>query len=979
MRRVSRNALKPAPNSPVNWRNPLTRGLVFGSFINDGAGNPRDLVYPYSNGTINGSVPWSPTSVGLGLSHNASDSNYLDFGNPSKLQFTDTSSFSIYVIATVGGSAGSFRDLFRNDPGGSPRTLCFFRLTDTDVLSFSFGDTAGTRGTLTGSTAVNVSIPRVRHFVGVRDVPNDTIQLYIDGNQEATGADASTGTWTVNASTWMTKFSSGGEPYDGKICGVLVWNRPLSAAEAQSLYLDPWQVLVRGVAPRSPAEVVVSPDTSTSMAAIGAMTLTTSAATHAASMDGAADFGPFASYTAPQVAPGLIVIITNPGSGYTAVPTVTFSGVTGATGVAVLGSGDTAGQIIAVVVTCKGTSPTPPVTVSIAAPSPGPGTTAIAVVVPTNPSSQEKSRLIPFVVRADGYGNVCIETNFTELTPPPGFGSLMAPPIPQPLLQTSDQSIIGGGSDRDEERSAPLYPDIFEMPRLGEILSDPPFNPREQTETSRDSSGESPLASPVSAPLTQAPLPPPEHDISTLLISRPWAVWVDQVHRFMRFLQNPQADGAFDVLCPSVDETDIEWWAEGLLASSVTDPATVTVDFTGESRFPMTASIVAGGVSYATPPTVSIAGANGTGFGATATAAVRGGAVTAITITASGYGYMEPLSFTLTGGGGTGALVAGKVGRQFNVGDFILWNDSTQIGGIRSYEIDLITAIAPIDATSATFTLQRRANGAPAGQAQFASLMRSHGSSQIYRLVNKVFPITPATSPQIYKFLWPDMTVLAAKGTIVGFDATILNLSQSAYLANGSTTATVQYAPPAPGLRTLNGAAYTNIGILGTLEVGATAIARISVQDWESIRSVYGKVRVAPGGAVTFQGDADACVVVYVCYITPDAVGAQSVGLIDTLIIKDGEYLSYAVTNEPDGRMMPYHAYFPLSGTRLDWPPTILPLIEDALDVDGNLVTTGTIDPTQTVTFKPDGEIDIIVMQVGSDVGGDDLIVTVQS
>lgn len=974
MRRVSRNALKPEPNSPINWRNPLTRGLVFGSFINDGAGNPTDLVYPKANGTISGSAPWTQRALGTGLSLSGSDSNFIDFGNPAKLQFTETSSFSIYVIATVGGGAGALRDMFRNDPGGTSRTLCLFRLNASNFLDFAFGDNAGgnVRGSLTGSTtAVGVSIPRVRHFVGVRDVTADTIQLYIDGLREATGADASTGTWTINASTWMTKFVSGGEPYNGVICAIMIFNRALGAEEVQSLYLNPWQVLVRGVATQSPSDVVVSPDTSTSMAATGSMAVTIAAATNAASMDGNADFGAFASYTVSQVAPGLIVIITDPGSGYTTVPTVSFTGVTGATGVAVLGSGDTAGQIIAVVITCIGSSLAAPVTVTIGAPSPGPGDTATAVVVPTNPSSQEKSRLIPFVVRADGYGNVCIETNFSELTPPPGFGSLMAPPIPQPLLQTSDQSIIGGGSDG---------PDIFGMPQFSITSNDPATPAVDVPQLPAPAvQPQPPLNQPLSPTLAEAPQPPPEQNLSTLLISRPWAVWVDQVHRFMRFLQNPQADGAFDVLCPSVDETDIEWWAEGVLASSVTDPASITVTFTGESRFPMTASIVAGGVSYATAPTVSIAGANGTGFGATATAAVRGGAVTAITITASGYGYMEPLSFTLTGGGGTGALVAGKVGRQFNVGDFILWNDSTQIGGIRSYEIDLITAIAPIDATSATFTLQRRANGAPTGQAQFASLMRSHASCQIYRLVNKVFPITPATSPQIYKFLWPDMTVLAAKGTIVGFNATILNLSQSAYLADGSTNATVQYTPPAPGLRTLNGAAYTNIGILGTLEVGATAIARISVQDWESIRSVYGKVRVAPEGAVTFQGDADACIVVYVCYITPGAVGAQSVGLIDTLIIKDGEYFSYAVTNEPDGRMMPYHAYFPLSGTRLDWPPTVLPLIEDALDVDGNLVTTGTIDPTQTVTFKPDGEIDIIVMQVGSDVAGDDLIVTVQN
>ncbi len=175
--------------------------------------------------------------------------------------------------------------------------------------------------------------------------------------------------------------------------------------------------------------------TADSEASATVLTESGTAAHFSAPSSGTAAF--YASFTVPQITPGIIVTITDPGSGYTTPPGVTFSGVTGATGIAIL---DGSGHVIAVQVTCKGTDPTGGpggTTVTIDPPSPGPGTPATAVVGISNPTSSSNSRLIPFLVRNDGYGNVCIETNFTNLTPNAGFGSLLPPPFPQPLLETA--------------------------------------------------------------------------------------------------------------------------------------------------------------------------------------------------------------------------------------------------------------------------------------------------------------------------------------------------------------------------------------------------------------------------------------------------------------------------------------------------------------------------------------------------------------
>ena len=65
------------------------------------------------------------------------------------------------------------------------------------------------------------------------------------------------------------------------------------------------------------------------------------------------------------------------------------------------------------------------------------------------------------------------------------------------------------------------------------------------------------------------------------------------------------------------------------------------------------------GSVYTSTPTVGITG--GAGSGATATAIVTNGRVTAITVTAGGSGYTSTPTIAITGGGGTGATAVATV------------------------------------------------------------------------------------------------------------------------------------------------------------------------------------------------------------------------------------------------------------------------------------------------------------------------------
>jgi len=82
------------------------------------------------------------------------------------------------------------------------------------------------------------------------------------------------------------------------------------------------------------------------------------------------------------------------------------------------------------------------------------------------------------------------------------------------------------------------------------------------------------------------------------------------------------------------------------------------VSFTGGQGV-FSISLTNGGTGYATAPTVTLTGGGGTG--ATATATVSGGVVTAVTITNAGNNYTSAPTIAFTGGGGAGAAATATV------------------------------------------------------------------------------------------------------------------------------------------------------------------------------------------------------------------------------------------------------------------------------------------------------------------------------
>ncbi len=216
---------------------PLAKGLIFCMPFNEGCGPPKDLILPSVDATSGQN--WGTSSKGLSL-HQDATSNDIDFGLPSKLAFTETSSWTIYVACSIDGGAGAARNIIRSDGfGGSPRHGLALQLSSANVLNSFFGIIGGTTGVATSANTQAVNNTVIRDFVHVRDVANDQIKLYIDGLIDTTASDASTGSWTINAN-YFTSFQSSSEAWNGRYYFIYIWDRVLTAEEIAWIYKEPF-------------------------------------------------------------------------------------------------------------------------------------------------------------------------------------------------------------------------------------------------------------------------------------------------------------------------------------------------------------------------------------------------------------------------------------------------------------------------------------------------------------------------------------------------------------------------------------------------------------------------------------------------------------------------------------------------------------------------------------------------------------------
>ena len=226
--------IKPNLGVPINWSNPLSKGLVGCWLMNEGGGN---IIADLSGNGRNGSVVnalWSPGKYGTTLAFDDSG-DYVDLGRASWVDYLP----EISIVASVKNNNVS--KVGTNDYIVDKWTNwnCFYLAWDA-TEKFHFEVRTNTAGGVSVQSSVRDGTIQ-HHLAGTYDGAN--IRLYVNGELDG-GPKAQTGTVrsAVNNLYISSSVNSATTSWDGIIDYVFIYNRALSASEIAELYRNPFGI-----------------------------------------------------------------------------------------------------------------------------------------------------------------------------------------------------------------------------------------------------------------------------------------------------------------------------------------------------------------------------------------------------------------------------------------------------------------------------------------------------------------------------------------------------------------------------------------------------------------------------------------------------------------------------------------------------------------------------------------------------------------
>lgn len=256
-RRCRPRSVKPGLGPRINRSSPLAAGLrglwLFNEGVGQIVGNHAANNYP---GTSSGALTsqWLTTPYGPGLtfdgtsSYIASVGTVADFGFlVSTGIFTIAARFQLYnpsadAASCVWGGSGSsvVKDaaiFYENRSAvSSPKAIRLFVGSGTSGQQIAAMQTANNAITDTSW----------HHVVVVANNPAANGAIYVDGAAQAIASSTFNGTPSgpLAAAPDIGRLASGSFFFNGAMDHVMVWDRALSASEAASLYLNPYQVVI---------------------------------------------------------------------------------------------------------------------------------------------------------------------------------------------------------------------------------------------------------------------------------------------------------------------------------------------------------------------------------------------------------------------------------------------------------------------------------------------------------------------------------------------------------------------------------------------------------------------------------------------------------------------------------------------------------------------------------------------------------------
>ena len=227
----------------INWRNPITKGLVFDAPLFEGGGLRTLDIASKVKGVISGAPAWVRGPWGWELKFTAA-SNHLVTFTTIPIQ-NDLPVISIEALVYLNGAGESSNGRFFSK-GATTRQSLFYQTAAFAQNNFlgafsTFSVLAGSWGT-PGET---FTIPGYYHCIYTHAVATAAAvpNFWLNGKKQITSNNQSS-VGTIQADTaalYLGSQATSARDWDGNIVYARMWNRLLNDQEAIKLHQNPWR------------------------------------------------------------------------------------------------------------------------------------------------------------------------------------------------------------------------------------------------------------------------------------------------------------------------------------------------------------------------------------------------------------------------------------------------------------------------------------------------------------------------------------------------------------------------------------------------------------------------------------------------------------------------------------------------------------------------------------------------------------------
>lgn len=231
--RTSWGNVKPLLGAQIDWGHPLSNGLYISLLVNEGAGEPIDLI-TRKRALFTSAPMWSVSREGLSLSTDGSDD---EIRFPIPAQLLNVGAWTVSLICRK-RSAPDLVNLWNFNTGSLNKGICYWWTSGNGMLCQ--GANLGSSTDYSVELSIDTDITKLHHYHWTSADGDVRPKIYVDGVHRSSNGSAGLSPEQNEGRFDLSRGSAGGFHSDTEYLAAWVWDRELLADECAAHALNPY-------------------------------------------------------------------------------------------------------------------------------------------------------------------------------------------------------------------------------------------------------------------------------------------------------------------------------------------------------------------------------------------------------------------------------------------------------------------------------------------------------------------------------------------------------------------------------------------------------------------------------------------------------------------------------------------------------------------------------------------------------------------